>query len=877
MRILARVAPLALACALQAPAVAGIAGHAYEAALPAGLATDPDLCAYAACAAVMPGAQSFSPRRGRPPYVEAYRGTGAARALVGYVFLSTDIVDMPGYSGKPIVTLIGMDTQGRVAGIRVLRHSEPILLLGIPESALTGFLAQYVGRSVSDHVEIGHSHRDDGTIELDAISGATVTVMSENQVILRSARTVAEEVGILHPPPRPQARFTPFAQPLAWRQLLDAGAVQRLTVRAEDLGLPAAPQPRIDIFFGDLDAPAVGRSILGDAEYAALQRRLAPGEHAIFMISNGSESFKGSGFVRGGIFDRIALTQDNDTFTFRDLDYLNLYDVRAAGAPQYRESGIFIVRDPRFSSAFPWKLAFLANRIDQESGARTFASFDRDYWLPADELVGGRPPNAEPAPPWLEIWKNRVLEIGLFALLLAAAGLTSALRDILVRRSSRKDKRWVSWPKYALWGTSLGFAGFHLMAQPSITQVLTWFHAILFKWQWSLFLSDPFIFLFWCFIIVSVFFWGRGMFCGWLCPYGAASEIVHRLAGALGLKRFQFELPKPLHDRLKWIKYGVFATLLAVSFGSMGLAEKLAEIEPFKTTFLVGVTHRAWPFVAFWSLLAAAALFIERPFCKYLCPLGASLAVPSTFRWWGLKRKQECGPCRACEVGCGSLAIGRDGRIDQRECLLCLDCMVMYHDDHACPPLVQERKQRVRAGVALTPIGADGYYVPLTPVAATPSSLPAARPTRTTGPTSGLFADPVGPLAWLRRELIDHLLPWNRAFLRHPLVLRAAGLALAVFVTWAWLLGAAGKLGAGVVLGWWLAWSCYEAITRMACKPYVKEGPWWGRALRRASWPDMAAYVGMKNLLIGAGLFLAMKAAGVLGALQGLPELRWLH
>jgi NosR/NirI family transcriptional regulator, nitrous oxide reductase regulator len=199
----------------------------------------------------------------------------------------------------------------------------------------------------------------------------------------------------------------------------------------------------------------------------------------------------------------------------------------------------------------------------------------------------------------------------------------------------------------------------------------------------------------------------------------------------------------------------------------------------------------------------------------------------------------------------------------------------MYYDDHACPPLVKERKQRARAGVELTPIGADGYFIPINPVSAT--APPAPRPARTTGPTSGLFTDPVGPFTWLWRELVDHLLPWNREFLSHPFVLRAAGVGLAVFVTWAWLLGAAGKLGPGIVLGWWLAWSAYETITRMKCKPFVKEGSWWGRTLRRASWADMAAYVGMKNLLIGAGLFLAMKAVGVLAALQGLPELKWLY
>jgi NosR/NirI family transcriptional regulator, nitrous oxide reductase regulator len=858
---------LLAALAATAPVRASVSGQAYEANLPAELATDPNMCAYVPCGEVLPGADTFSQRKGRPPYTEAYRTSAGKRELAGYVFLSTDIVDIPGYSGKPVVTLIGMDAQGVITGAKVLKHSEPILLLGIPESALTRFLAQYAGKFVGTKMEIGKGHGEQGAIGLDAISGATVTVVSENQVIMRSAMEVAKQVGILQPTLRAQARFAPLG-PLDWKQLVDDGAVQRLTVQPEDVGAPLTGQPVMDMYFGDLVAPAVGRSVLGDSGYASLVGSLKPGEHAIFIIANGTESFKGSGFVRGGIFDRIQIAQDMDTFTFRDLDYSNLYDVRAAGAPSYRESGIFIIRSASFSSAYPWSMVFLGNRIDKETGAKQFVSFDREYWLPDRYLQGGRPHYERPAPTWLKIWQDRALEIGLFVLFLAAAGAVYASRDILVRRASRKDKRWVSYPKYALWAVSIGFAGFHLMAQPSITQVLTWFHEILFHWEWSLFLSDPFIFIFWCFIIVSVFFWGRGMFCGWLCPYGALTEIAHRLAGALGLKRFQRKLPQGLHDKLKWVKYGVFVVLLAVSFYSMEWAEKLAEIEPFKTTFLVGVWNRSWPFVTFWGLLLAASLIVERPFCKYLCPLGASLAIPSTFRWWGLKRKAECGPCAACGNGCDSQAIDKAGRIDQRECMLCLDCMVMYYDDKSCPPLVKERKARISAGIELTPIGANGYFIPIKAIPGAPAApvAPAAPQPR-----------PEGVLAWLRDEAIDHLLPWDRKFLEHPVFFRAAGIGLAILVTWAWLLGAAGKLGPGIILGWWLAWSAYEMITRMIYKPRVKEGPWWGRKLRIATWADMAAYVSMKNLIIGAVLFLAMKGFGVFQVLQRLPELKWLY
>ena len=102
----------------------------------------------------MPGADSFSPRKGRPSYVEAHAGTGADRRLVGYVFLSTDIVDIPAYSGKPVVTLIGMDTKGIITGVKVLKHrADPAA--GIPESALDRFIAQYVGKYAGDKIEVG--------------------------------------------------------------------------------------------------------------------------------------------------------------------------------------------------------------------------------------------------------------------------------------------------------------------------------------------------------------------------------------------------------------------------------------------------------------------------------------------------------------------------------------------------------------------------------------------------------------------------------------------------------------------------------------------------------------------------------------------------
>jgi NosR/NirI family nitrous oxide reductase transcriptional regulator len=697
------------------------ASTAYEAELPDGI-HGPRLCDFAPCAEVFPGATSFSERKGHPPYVEAYADDQGKPKLLGYVMLSTDITDTPAYSGKPVVTLIGMDLKGRFTGVKVLKHSEPILLLGIPESALTKFNDQYLGKFVGDNIEIGQSRPNEGVIGLDAISGATVTVIAQNQVMMTSGAAVARQTGILAPTVRPQAKFTDTGRTLDWAALVKEGSVQRLVVKPEQVGLAKSATPFIELWFGLLNPPDTGRALLGAAGWQRLMEQLKPGEQALFVIRTGGvESFKGSGFVRGGIYDRVLVRQGLDTFTFRDLDYLPLYGLSAAGVPRYDESAIFIVRSPAFSAAFPWKFNFLGNRVDRATGTRSFANFEAPYWLPGSALEGGRPVVEEPQAAWVKVWKARAVEIGLFAALLVAVAVVYALREQLTRRSTRKNKWPVNAFKYSAWLLSIGFVGFGAMAQPSVTQVLTWFHALLFHWTWELFLSDPFIFLFWIFIIVTVFLWGRGLFCGWLCPFGSLSELLYKLGGAIGLKRFQRALPRPLHDKLKWVKYGVFFGLLAVSMFSMGLAEKLAEVEPFKTTFLVGWGQRSWPYTLFAAGILGLSIFVERPFCKYLCPLGASLAMPSTFRWFGLRRKQECNSCKACAAGCGAQAIDADGRIDHRECLHCLDCMVLYTDTHACPPLVKERKRREREGLPLTRIGRDGYFIPIIPVASEPA------------------------------------------------------------------------------------------------------------------------------------------------------------
>ena len=92
-------------------------------------------------------------------------------------------------------------------------------------------------------MEIGRSRPDEGVVGLDAISGATVTVIAQNQVMMSSGGAVARQTGILAPTVRVPAKFTDTGRTLDWAALAKEGAVQRLAIQPEQLGLPALRNP----------------------------------------------------------------------------------------------------------------------------------------------------------------------------------------------------------------------------------------------------------------------------------------------------------------------------------------------------------------------------------------------------------------------------------------------------------------------------------------------------------------------------------------------------------------------------------------------------------------------------------------------------------
>lgn len=641
------------------------------------------------------------------------RTLSAAGKVLGYVFQSLDVVDIPAYSGKPINTQVILDTAGAIQDAYVLEHHEPILLIGIPEAKLHGFSARYKGIKVSQRVVVGHSS-DPKAVTVDAIAGATVTAMVVNEVIMRAAHDVAVSLKLIEDTGgvarMPATVRQDFFEPATWEQLTGNGAIRRLNLTrgqvdaafkgtdAEGVENAAADQVDetfIELYTADLNPPTIGRALLGDNQYRLLMQDLKPGEQAIAVLGRGLFSYKGSGYVRGGIFDRVQLRQFGNVISFRDMDHQRLSDVFAKGMPEFTEMSIFIVREPaRFDPGSPWSLELLVRR---QTGplSGTFSSFELPYQLPEPYLERPLPSAEELAaleeasrPMWLTIWYQKSFQITVLGSALMLLMAILFLQDSFTRRP-----RFLHWLRRGYLVFTVVFLGWYALGQLSVVNVLTFAHALFDHFRWELFLTDPLIFMLWVFTAASILLWGRGVFCGWLCPFGALQELINEAARKLRIP--QYELPFAVHERLWAIKYIILLLLFGLSLESMSTAELFAEVEPFKTAVTLKF-DRQWWFVLYAVALLVINLFTRKVYCRYICPLGAALAIPSKFRLFDwLKRRKDCGtPCQLCAKECEIQAIHPDGRINANECHYCLDCQMTYQNDNKCPPLINKRKKR---------------------------------------------------------------------------------------------------------------------------------------------------------------------------------------
>ncbi len=625
----------------------------------------------------------------------------------GYVFETEPLAPLPGFSGAPINVLVVLDLEGRFMDVQLIEHNEPIFVSGLGQAPFHKFFEQYGGLSISDSIVVGTPYGDAASgsqlVYLDGVTKATASVRIAHESVMGAALAVAREKmqGLATAPP---AFPNPdYDETLSWEDLVAKGIATNKIIKNSDVYAlfegtlwedddPEAQdypdEAYLDLWVVDLGPKSIARAALSQDSFDELQGflEISDNDEPILLIETARHGLVSEKFVRNTAPDWISAEQDGLPVALRDADLLvELADGMPDGAAM-------ILRTDRrlgFDPSREWVLKVLAVRehgmFQPETGSVTL-----EVRHVTPDRFFERPVQITPAPPWLEALRNRQPDMIILSALLAGLVLTLGLR-----MNSFAAQPLFTPYRLVILAVIVGFIGWWGQGQLSIVTVLGVIRTAIDGGSYGFLLYDPFSLLIWAVSIAGLIAWGRGLFCGWLCPFGALQEFAHHLGKALRLP--QIEPSRAWDQRLKWLKYVILGGLIGVLFLAPDEVDKVAEVEPFKTaitTFFI----REWYYAAyaiFWLILG---MVMFKGFCRYVCPLGAVMAIGGLLRGrdW-IERRAECGsPCQLCKVKCKYGAIKQTGEIQYNECFQCLDCVAIHDDRNQCVPLILAARRQSR-------------------------------------------------------------------------------------------------------------------------------------------------------------------------------------
>lgn len=663
--------------------------------------------------------------------------------LLGYAFESDDLTNFIAFSGKTINILIGLDVKGVFTGFKVLNHHEPIFLHGLGEQPMFDFINRYKGHSIKERFIINAQDKSAPDItNFDGITRATISIMVINDTIIASALKVARAKLEVLPIVSTVKIIPDLFNKLTFNQMIEKGYIKHWQV-SNDESLKLADsvsselvdvinelEPEftkesfeglskdvsknvakgksnfIDLYFAFVNIPIIGKNLLGEAEYQRLLEDLKPGEHALMIFNNGTYSYVSENFIPQAAPVRLSVVQGEFPVDIRDIDFYSYYDPsfniaiphsnlssnfdsnNLAITQQENQQHVFRIKS---QSGFEISQAFdisLALKYNQSFSVKKQYLFSTSLELPKNLFYTPKVVIEKKQPLWVRIWLSRTVEISVLSVYLIILSLLFFKQKQLARHVNTTHRI-----RLTMLVFTVAFIGYYSQGQLSVVNIYTLLLSLADGFTLEVFLLDPIIFILWIFVFISLFIVGRGLFCGWLCPFGALQEIMSVLAKKLSIK--QIKISPKHHKHAQKIKYIILFTLIGTSFYSLSLAEKLAEVEPFKTSITLNFI-RYWPFVLYATLLLLLSLKIHKFYCRYLCPLGAGLAILGRYPLLKkLTRRPECGnPCQLCRnKKCEIDAINKDGSIDYSECIQCLECLVTIESPKLCVVNKYSKKQ----------------------------------------------------------------------------------------------------------------------------------------------------------------------------------------
>ena len=277
---------------------------------------------------------------------------------------------------------------------------------------------------------------------------------------------------------------------------------------------------------------------------------------------------------------------------------------------------------------------------------------------------------------WGDLFSAQAVDLGVLAAFLVLAYVSFHRKSV--------------WLKYVTLLAAVAYMGFAKSYLISITNIFSVLEGNLPVFKYNLAW-----YLFFGFTVVSTVLWGR-FYCGRVCAYGAFTQLMDAILPA----RWRVDVPKALEKRAGWIKFGLLAAVLAYFFVTKDTMV-YRYVEPF---WMFGRSETSLLLWGGIGVLLAATVFVRNLYCRFLCPVGATLGLMSYLTVFKIKRWSECTTCKICEKTCEWGAI-EGPKILVTECVRCDDCERVYADEAKCPHWrILDYKKRKGGMIPLTPV-----------------------------------------------------------------------------------------------------------------------------------------------------------------------------
>lgn len=171
------------------------------------------------------------------------------------------------------------------------------------------------------------------------------------------------------------------------------------------------------------------------------------------------------------------------------------------------------------------------------------------------------------------------------------------------------------------------------------------------------------------------------VFCSFVCPLGTLQEWIGKIGKKIFKKKYNKFIPQKVHNVLRYFRYIALIATIILTFNASRLI--FADVDPYYAMY-----HFFTDEITIGSLIVLAAtmigsLFVERPWCKYVCPYGAVLGLVGKFSIFKIRRKASaCNNCTLCDRQCPvNIEISKHEKIGHAACIRCMDCV---EEDNSC-------------------------------------------------------------------------------------------------------------------------------------------------------------------------------------------------